>query len=59
MNKNKKKKWFNLNFFVSKIAQVIVAVGGVAAITSCTTFFHERKVPNELLKKHPFSTEEE
>lgn len=58
MDKNKEKKWFNINAFVSKIAQVVVTVGGMATITSCTTFFHETKVPNELLNNHPFSSKE-
>lgn len=58
MNKSKEKKWFNIKAFVSKVAQVVVTIGGIATVTSCTTLFHERKIPDELLNNHPFSSEE-
>lgn len=58
MNKEKKNNWFTLKFYTSKIAQVAVAVGGMATITSCTMFLHEKKVPSELLNNHHFSDKE-
>ncbi|MGE7920348.1 hypothetical protein ACQKM9_15625 [Viridibacillus sp. NPDC093762] len=56
---NKDKKELNLKFFVSKVAQIVVAVGGMATITSCTALFHEKKVPSELLNSHPFASNKE
>lgn len=53
-----KKKSFNIKFFVSKLATIVVAVGGTATVTGCTTIFHEKKVPNELLENHPFASKE-
>lgn len=54
----KEKKWFNIQFFASQVARVVVAVGSMATVTSCTTLFHEKKVPNELLENHPFAAKE-
>lgn len=55
---NKEKKDINLKFFVSKVAQTVVALGGLATISSCTALFHEKKVPSELLNSHPFASKE-
>lgn len=54
---NKEKKSF-LKFFVSKVSAIVLAVGGTATVTGCTTFFHEKKVPNDLLDNHPFASKE-
>ncbi|WP_110114469.1 hypothetical protein [Bacillus sp. CGMCC 1.16541] len=53
------KKQLNLKFFVSKVAQIVVSVGGMATITGCTTLFHENKVPSELIDSHPFAANKE
>lgn len=58
MNKEKKSKWCNIKFFSAKVAQVVVAVGGTATISSCTIWLHEKKVPSELLSNHPFAKED-
>lgn len=55
---NKEKKWFNIKFFTTKLAAMVVAVGGTATITGCTTLFHEKKVPNALLEDNPFVTKQ-
>lgn len=55
---NKQKKSFTGQFFISKVAAVLVAVGGTATVTGCTSLFHEKKVPNDLLKNHPFNSKE-
>jgi len=54
MNKEKK----NFKFIFARIAQAVVAVGGMATIYSCTILFHEKKVPNELLNNNPFADKE-
>lgn len=54
----KEKKLSNFTLFVSKMAAVVVAVGGSATVTGCTTIFHEKKVPNVLLENHPFASKE-
>ncbi|MFJ8235575.1 hypothetical protein ACIQ34_07490 [Ureibacillus sp. NPDC094379] len=58
MNNEKKYKSNNFKFMVSKIAQAVLAVGGMATVYSCTLFFHEKKVPNELLNNNPFVDKE-
>ncbi|MGN7479038.1 hypothetical protein ACTHOQ_14415 [Solibacillus silvestris] len=55
---NKEKKSFNIKFFASKLAAIVVAVGGTATVTGCTTIFHEKKVPTQLLENHPFASKE-
>lgn len=55
---NKEKRWFNIKFFTVKVAAFVVAVGGTATVTGCTTIFHEKKVPNKLLENHPFASRE-
>lgn len=39
----KEKKLSNFTFFVSRMAAVVVAVGGSATVTGCTTIFHEKR----------------
>ncbi|MBB5148491.1 MULTISPECIES: hypothetical protein [Ureibacillus] len=51
-----KMNWMNVKNLISKIAMVVVAVGGTATITGCTTLFHEKKISNELLENNPFAT---
>ena len=54
----KEKKGFSLNLVASKVAQVLVTVGGTATVQACTLFFNEKKVPIELLKNNPFADQE-
>ena len=53
-----KKKLSNIKFFVSKVAAIVIALGGTATVTGCTSLFHEKKVPNDLLENHPFASKE-
>ena len=55
---SKSTKWFNFKFFVSKIAALVVMVGGAATVTGCRSLFHEEKVPHTLLDNHPFASKE-
>lgn len=55
---NKDKKGFNIKVFVSKVSQLVVVIGGMATVNSCTLLFHEKKVPKELLNNHPFLSKE-
>ncbi|MDM5332953.1 hypothetical protein QUF56_06905 [Ureibacillus composti] len=59
MNKEKKMNWFNIKFHASKIAAALVAVGGTATTMSCTIWFHEKKVPEQLLSNNPFTDDKE
>lgn len=52
----KETKWFNFKFFVSKIAALVVMVGGAATIKGCTMFLHEKKVPDSLLENNRFTS---
>ncbi|MEL3960972.1 hypothetical protein MKZ01_06815 [Lysinibacillus endophyticus] len=54
----KKNKGLKLNFVASKVAQGLVAVGGMATVQACTAFFNEKKVPDELLKNNRFADNE-
>ena len=51
-----KKKTSNIKLFASKVAAIVVAVGGAATVTGCTSLFHEKKVPDELLENRPFAS---
>ncbi len=55
---NKEKKSFNIKFFASKVAAIVIALGGTATVTGCTSLFHEKKVPKNLLENHPFASKE-
>lgn len=50
-----KTKEIKLKFVRAKIAQAVMSVGALATVMSCTLIFHEKEIPNELLKNHPFA----
>ncbi|MGE7093777.1 hypothetical protein ACQKII_20480 [Lysinibacillus sp. NPDC048646] len=54
---NNEKKGFNIDYFISKLSQLVVAAGGIAVVQSCTLIFHEKKVPSELLNDNQFTVE--
>lgn len=58
MIKEKKNKSNNFKLVMAKVAQAVVAVGGMATVTSCSIWLHEKKVPSELLNNHPFADKE-
>lgn len=37
-----------------KIANFILFIGEIAVVGSCSVFFHEEEIPQELLEQHPF-----
>lgn len=53
---NKNRRCSNIKFFTAKVAAILVAVGSTATVTGCTSLFHEKKIPNDLLENHPFSS---
>ncbi|WP_100332117.1 cyclic lactone autoinducer peptide [Bacillus xiapuensis] len=42
-----------------KLSNIALLVGNFAAVNSCTFFFHEEEIPEELKRSHLFLTHEE
>ncbi|MFC5542827.1 MAG: cyclic lactone autoinducer peptide [Bacilli bacterium] len=49
-------KWMSVKNVLAKIAAFVVVFGGIATTNGCTTLFHEKKVPNELLQNNLFAS---
>lgn len=37
-----------------KIANMVLFIGELSVVGSCSVFFHEEEIPQELLEQHPF-----